>query len=82
MLVSVVPIGNSKGIRLPKTIIEQLNVSDKLDLEVENQQIILKPVHSITREGWIQSFQQMHQDKNDNLLMGDVVENEAFEWEW
>ena len=82
MLVSVVPIGNSKGIRLPKTIIEQLNVSDKLDLEVENQQIILKPVHSKTREGWIQSFQQMHQDINDNLLMGDVVENEAFEWEW
>lgn len=82
MLISVVPIGNSKGIRLPKAIIEQLNGSDKLDLEVENQHIILKPVQSKTREGWIQSFQQMHQAKNDMLLMGDVIENEAFEWEW
>lgn len=32
MLVSVVTIGNSKDIRLPKTILEQLNISNKLDL--------------------------------------------------
>ena len=82
MLVSVVPIGNSKGIRLPKTIIEQLNVSDKLDLEVDNQQIILKPVQTKTRDGWIESFKQMHQEENDNQLIDDSIKNEAFEWEW
>lgn len=82
MLVSVVPIGNSKGIRLPKAIIEQLNVSDTLDLEVNNQQIILTPIRSKTREGWIESFQQMNQDKDDTLLIDDSIQNEAFEWEW
>ncbi|NLK45094.1 MAG: AbrB/MazE/SpoVT family DNA-binding domain-containing protein [Treponema sp.] len=82
MLVPVVPIGNSKGIRLPKAIIEQLNISDELALEVKNQQIILKPVQSKTRKGWIQAFQQMSQDIHDELLMDDAVENEAFEWEW
>lgn len=82
MLVSVVPIGNSKGIRLPKAIIEQLNVSDTLDLEVNNQQIILTPIQTKTREGWIESFQQMNQDKDDTLLIDDSIQNEAFEWEW
>ena len=82
MLVPVVPIGNSKGIRLPKAIIEQLNISDELALEVKNQQIILKPVQPKTRKGWIQAFQQMSQDIHDELLMDDAVENEAFEWEW
>jgi len=82
MLISVVPIGNSKGIRLPKTIIDQLNVSDKLDLEVENQQMILTPVHSTARKDWIESFQKMHQNENDRLLIEDFNEKKAFEWEW
>lgn len=34
MIVSVISIGNSKGIRLPKTLLNQLQISDKLDLEV------------------------------------------------
>jgi antitoxin MazE len=82
MLVSVVAIGNSKGIRLPKTILEQLNVSDKLDLEVENQQIILKPVNSIPRIGWSEAFIKMHNEHQDSLIITDSNEVEAFEWEW
>lgn len=82
MIVSVVPIGNSKGIRLPKVIIDQLNILDKLDLTVENQQIILKPIKANIRDGWIESFKQMHQDENDHHLIDDSIQNEAFEWEW
>lgn len=82
MLVSVVAIGNSKGIRLPKTILEQLNISDKLDLEVENQQIILKPVNSVPRFGWNEAFAKMHTDHQDSLIITEANEIEAFEWEW
>ena len=49
MLVSVIQMGNSRGIRLPKAILDQLNISEKLDLEVENQQIILRPVQDKPR---------------------------------
>ena len=52
MLVSVIPIGNSKGIRLPKAILEQLNIQDKLELEVEDKQLVLKPISRTPREGW------------------------------
>ncbi len=82
MLVSVIAIGNSKGIRLPKTILDQLHVSDKLDLEVENQQIILKPVNSIPRFGWKEAFENMHNENQDTMLISDSNEVEAFEWEW
>ena len=34
MLVSVVPIGNSRGIRLPKLVLDKLLVKDKMDMEV------------------------------------------------
>jgi len=82
MLVSVIAIGNSKGIRLPKTILEQLGVSDKLDLEVENQQIILKPVVAEPRQGWGKSFTEMGARNDDALLLSDSHDPEAFEWEW
>ena len=82
MLVSVIAIGNSKGIRLPKTILEQLHVTDKLDLEVENHQIVLKPIVKSPRTGWTDSFVKMHERKEDVLLINEKPDTEAFEWEW
>jgi antitoxin MazE len=82
MLVSVVPIGNSKGIRLPKTILDQLNISDTLDMEVDNQQIILKPIANTARKGWEKAFKKMHEQNEDQLLINDTSNSERFEWEW
>jgi len=82
MLVSVIPIGNSKGIRLPKAILEQLNVSDKLDLEVEDQRIILSPLSKEPRNGWYDAFMKMHDERQDKLLIAEPNDTEGFEWEW
>jgi len=82
MLISVIPIGNSKGIRLPKTILDQLNIVDTLDLEVDNQQIILKPIVNNPRKGWEKAFSKMHELNEDFLLVDDKSNSEAFEWEW
>ncbi|TVR90023.1 MAG: AbrB/MazE/SpoVT family DNA-binding domain-containing protein [Spirochaetaceae bacterium] len=82
MKVSVVPIGNSKGIRLPKAILEQLNISDQLELEVENKQIILRPINKAPRSGWEEALQQMNKNQEDKLLIPETGTEEAFEWEW
>lgn len=82
MLISVIPIGNSRGIRLPKTLLDQLNIEDKLELEVEDRQIILKPAHGAPRAGWKDAFETMHENEDDTLLVSDTHDAEAFEWEW
>lgn len=82
MLISVIPIGNSRGIRLPKTLLDQLNIEDKLELEVDNRQIILKPVQNTPRAGWKDAFEAMHTNEDDTLLVSDTRDAEAFEWEW
>lgn len=82
MLISVIPIGNSRGIRLPKALLDQLNIEDKLELEVKDRQIILKPVQGATRSGWKDAFETMHKNNDDNLLVSDTHDTEAFEWEW
>jgi antitoxin MazE len=80
MQVSVIKIGNSKGIRLGKTIIEKYNLRDKVDLILEENQIIIKPVEE-PRKGWEEAFKKMAQEGDDRLLFDDVFEDENFE-EW
>jgi len=82
MIVSIVPIGNSKGIRLPKTLLEQLQIADTVELEVENQQIIIKPIHSSPRQGWREAFGKMHDRNEDTMLMSEDTDSGAFIWEW
>lgn len=80
MIVSVVQIGNSRGIRLPKAILDQLEISDKVELEVENRQIVLKPVAKHPREGWDSAFQKMNARGDDAQLLPDEVVSWDSEW--
>lgn len=82
MLVSVVAIGNSKGIRIPKAVLDQLHISDKVDMEIENQQIVLKPVKEKPRAGWDAAFKNMHKENDDILLIPEAPEQDGFQWEW
>ena len=71
MDISVIPIGNSKGIRLSKTVLEKYNITDKVELILEKGYIILKP-KSEPRQGWEKAFQKMHKNGDDSLLIPDV----------
>ena len=52
MKVNIVSIGNSKGIRIPKSILDQCKFNKEAELEVENNRIIIKPLRKKSREGW------------------------------
>jgi antitoxin MazE len=80
MDVSVIHIGNSKGIRLSKTLLEKYNIKDKVELIMEQGYIILKPKKE-PRKGWENAFEKMHENGDDNLLIDDVFEDEDLE-EW
>jgi len=75
MEINVINIGNSKGIRLPKTILEQYNISDTLELILEKGKIILKP-KSVPRKGWEKSFKQMSANGDDKLMINDVFDDD------
>ena len=80
MEIQVINIGNSKGIRLPKKILEQYNINDTLELILEKRKIILKP-KSTPRKGWEKLFKQMNDNGDDKLIVDDVFADEVFE-EW
>lgn len=82
MLLSVIQIGNSKGIRIPKAILEQCNIRDQIELEVKAGQIILTPAIVAPRKGWDRAFRKMADSNDDNLLVSDSIEIDMDNWEW
>ena len=57
MEVSVIKIGNSKGIRFSKTLLEKYNIKDTVDLILESGQIIIKPLSKL-RKNWEMVFKK------------------------
>ncbi len=80
MEVSVIKIGNSKGIRLSKTLLDKYNIQDTVEIILEKGQIVIKPL-SKPRKGWEKAFKKMAENGDDRLLINDVFEDENLE-EW
>jgi antitoxin MazE len=80
MEVSIIQIGNSRGLRLNKSLLDKYNIKDKVEVILEQGQIVLRPIDS-PRKGWDEAFKKMHENQDDQLLMDDVFEDENFD-EW
>ncbi len=82
MIVSIVAIGNSKGVRLPKVVLEQLQIHDQVELKVKNKQIVLEPIRKLPLKGWEEALKKMHTGNEDSILIPDTEESKEFDWEW
>lgn len=78
MKTSIIQIGNSKGLRLSKAILERYNIRDAVELILEKGRIILKPIDQ-PRKGWDEAFSRMHANKEDTLLIDDIFADETFD---
>lgn len=79
----IVKIGNSQGVRIPKALLEQANLGEEVELEVQEGKVIVRPTGT-PRAGWEKDLAEMAQEGEDQLLEGDVLENDfdEHEWEW
>ena len=55
MKVAIVAIGNSRGVRLPKTVLDQLGFGAEAELSVEDGRVTLTPL-TAPRRGWAEAF--------------------------
>ena len=85
MKTKVIKIGNSRGIRIPKTIIEQMNLDEEVELEVADDKIVIKSV-SKSRKNWDASFIKMAENNDDVLLDSELLNShsswDSEEWAW
>ncbi len=83
MRARVIKIGNSQGLRIPKPILEQTGIMDDVEIEVEKNQIIIRPVKNV-RQGWDVAFKNMGKKGDDELIIDDSIFNswDEEEWQW
>ena len=81
---TIVKIGNSRGIRIPKPVFEQCGFEDEVDMQVHNHELVIRTAH-LPREGWAKAFQTMA-ERGDDVLLDRVAESgptwDEEEWEW
>ncbi|TGK01876.1 AbrB/MazE/SpoVT family DNA-binding domain-containing protein [Leptospira langatensis] len=82
MKAAIVQIGNSKGIRIPKTVLVECQIEDEVDLIVEKNKLIVVPLKSKPRQGWENQFKAMADHKDDTLLISDSMDLSDKDWEW
>ncbi len=78
MKLPIIQIGNSKGIRLAKTILERYQITDKVEIIFKEGYLILKPAYQ-PRAGWEAAFEKMHERGDDELLIDDIFEDELLD---
>lgn len=83
MKVAIVRIGNSRGVRLPKAVLEQCALGNEADLEIEHGRVVIRPSRQ-PREGWDEGFADMHQSGDDALLDVERIRStwDEHEWQW
>ena len=83
MKASIVRIGNSQGIRIPKLVLEQTHLSGEVELEVRDRQIVIRSAKK-PRQGWDQRFRAMAQKGDDKLLDAEAGQTswDKEEWQW
>lgn len=78
----IVQIGNSRGIRIPKALLEAAELPDEVELHAKPGRLVVQAVH-VRRSGWAAAAARMRARHEDSLL--DQPTATAFdrtEWEW
>ena len=78
MKTTVIKVGNSRGIILSKTVLEHYQITDEIEMLMQEDQIVLRPIKK-TRVGWDKAFKEMAEQGDDSLLISDVFDDETFD---
>jgi antitoxin MazE len=78
----IIKIGNSHGVRIPKVWLEQLDVTEEVEMAIESDQIVIRPARH-RRDHWEVQFREMAAQQDDRLLDQPAPTRwDQDEWEW
>jgi len=79
--VKLIRIGNSRGVRISKPIIEQCGFTDGVKLRIENDHLVIAPSR-LAREGWEEASRAAGPSAHDELLLGTRNQFDQENWWW
>jgi antitoxin MazE len=82
MKAHIVRIGNSRGIRLPKTLLQEAQLEDEVELQAEPGRILISK-SAKPRAGWAEAARRMRERNEDHLLDPSIPTHfDKEEWKW
>lgn len=83
MKVKLVRIGNSRGIRIPKAILEQCGLREAAELRVEKDRLVIAREQR-PRQGWEEAFLAAGPSSKDELLLEGLPSSalDREDWRW
>ncbi len=82
MRTKIVQIGNSRGIRIPKPMLEQAGLDDEVELEVEEEGLRIS-APATARRGWGEAAQLLVDRGEGGLLDNETsTDFDTAEWTW
>ena len=81
---TIVQIGNSQGILIPKYLLEQCHLQAEVELEPRGNYLIIKAL-AAPRAGWDEMFCEMAEQGDDAMLDEDLPLETTWdreEWQW
>ncbi len=82
MQVAIRTMGNSKGVLIPKPILEQTGLLDAADLQVKNGVIEIRPLKRNPREGWAADSQRVAQSGDAVLVWPEFANADDKDLKW
>ncbi len=82
MKAQIIKIGNSKGIRIPKPLLEESNLEGDVDIEVVEEGLLIKSTNP-PRHGWNAAFRALSENDNDDMIIGETSSSfDEENWRW
>jgi antitoxin MazE len=78
----IVQIGNSRGIRVPRALLEQAELGDEVELQAEPGRLIVRAARR-ARSGWGEAARAMRARGHDRLTEAPTLTQfDRDEWTW
>ncbi len=81
--IKLVPIGNSKGVRIPKALLQKYGLNDSLLLEETDRGLLIRKKED-NKFSWEDTYKAMANEKEDwddfDTTLLDGIEDEGFEY--
>lgn len=78
----LIRIGNSRGVRLPKPVIEEAGLEEEVELQVRGSAVVISSRRK-PRSGWADAARRMHEAGDDRLLdKATPTRFDREEWRW
>ena len=82
MKARIVRIGNSQGVRLPKSLLAEARLTEEVELQAEPGRIVIRAPRK-PRAGWAEAARRMRERGEDRLLDGAAPTRfDEREWKW